>query len=98
MSEESTERVPCPNCRFQMGHSTTRCESCGYAYPKPASRAGEKIASVLLLVLFGVPAAFCGACSLVVGSTSALGWIMAVGGIGFFLVLAWLTASIFKDS
>ena len=98
MSTEPVQRNSCPNCGFQMAHGATRCESCGYAFPKAAARTGEKIAAVLLLVLFGVPAALCGGCGLIIDSTSAGGWLMGLGGLAVIVILIWLTATVFKES
>lgn len=93
--QTSPQLYSCPNCNAPIVGGLAACPACGFRLVK-RERTAEKVLSIVLLVVIGLPAAFCGTCSVIFspGDASMLG----IGAFAFaiFGVLIWLMVASFK--
>lgn len=93
--QPSPQLFSCPNCNAPIVGGLAACPACGIRLVKN-ERTTEKVLSIVLLVVIGLPAAFCGTCSVILSPGDAS--MLALSAIAFAVagVFIWLTVASFK--
>ena len=89
----------CPNCGAEVAADQTRCANCGYAlYPRPQLENPKKYAtfwptapmpkpaSIIMLIVVGLPSALCGGCGFLAYSSGSIGFGIVFALLGFGLL------------